>query len=150
MFKSRTSCDFGEVSVPPRLPSSDTGEPGHRGEFSGATDTGHLRSFIYSRYLTPPPPKQVILNFYSHCTKTNSVWFSVLILFSQVLLQLCRRPVNVEKLVETQELQCLIIGLTSLWDQTSAPWRHQASRVLKAVSAVATSNTVPSLLGKNN
>uniref|UniRef100_A0A3P8VEH3 DUF4704 domain-containing protein n=1 Tax=Cynoglossus semilaevis TaxID=244447 RepID=A0A3P8VEH3_CYNSE len=74
------------------------------------------------------------------------VWFSVLVLFSQVLLQLCRRPVNVEKLVETQELQCLIIGLTSLWDQTSAPWRHQASRVLKAVSAVATSNTVPSFI----
>ncbi|XP_070696577.1 WD repeat- and FYVE domain-containing protein 4 [Pempheris klunzingeri] len=68
---------------------------------------------------------------------------------TQVLLQLCRRSVNVEKLVETQELQCLIIGLTSLWDQTSASWRHQASRVLKAVSAVATSNTVPSLLGKN-
>uniref|UniRef100_A0A3P8TDE6 Alfy-like armadillo-like repeat domain-containing protein n=1 Tax=Amphiprion percula TaxID=161767 RepID=A0A3P8TDE6_AMPPE len=42
----------------------------------------------------------------------------------------------------TQELQCLIIGLTSLWDQTSASWRHQASRVLKAISAVATSNTV--------
>uniref|UniRef100_UPI0037E89D37 WD repeat- and FYVE domain-containing protein 4 isoform X2 n=1 Tax=Semicossyphus pulcher TaxID=241346 RepID=UPI0037E89D37 len=68
---------------------------------------------------------------------------------TKVLLQLCRQPVNVERLVETQELQCLIIGLTSLWDQTSATWRHQASRVLKAVSAVATSNTVPSLLGKN-
>ncbi|XP_041803075.1 WD repeat- and FYVE domain-containing protein 4 isoform X2 [Chelmon rostratus] len=68
---------------------------------------------------------------------------------TQVLLQLCRQPVNVERLVETQELQCLIIGLTSLWDQTSATWRHQALCVLKAVSAVATSNTVPSLLGKN-
>ncbi|XP_031730721.1 WD repeat- and FYVE domain-containing protein 4 isoform X5 [Anarrhichthys ocellatus] len=68
---------------------------------------------------------------------------------TQVLLQLCRQPVNVERLVETQELQCLIIGLTSLWDQTSATWRHQASRVLKAVSAAATSNTVPSLQGKN-
>ncbi|XP_029305197.1 LOW QUALITY PROTEIN: WD repeat- and FYVE domain-containing protein 4 [Cottoperca gobio] len=68
---------------------------------------------------------------------------------TQVLLQLCRQPVNVERLVETQELQCLIIGLTSLWDQTSVAWRHQASRVLKAVSAVATSNTVPSLQGKN-
>ncbi|XP_047198145.1 WD repeat- and FYVE domain-containing protein 4 isoform X2 [Hippoglossus stenolepis] len=68
---------------------------------------------------------------------------------TQVLLQLCRQPVNVETLVETQELHCLIIGLTSLWDQTSAPWRHQASRLLKAVSAVATSNTVPSLQGKN-
>ncbi|KAM9847921.1 WD repeat- and FYVE domain-containing protein 4 [Aulostomus maculatus] len=68
---------------------------------------------------------------------------------TQVLLQLCRLPVNVERLIETRELQCLIIGLTSLWDQTSVSWRHQASRVLKAVSAVATSNTVPSLLGKN-
>ncbi|XP_024660429.2 WD repeat- and FYVE domain-containing protein 4 isoform X1 [Maylandia zebra] len=68
---------------------------------------------------------------------------------TQVILQLCRLPVNVEILVETQELQCLIIGLTSLWDQTSATWRYQASRILKAVSAVATSNTVPSLLGKN-
>ncbi|XP_034537065.1 WD repeat- and FYVE domain-containing protein 4 isoform X2 [Notolabrus celidotus] len=68
---------------------------------------------------------------------------------TQVLIQLCRLPVNVERLVETQELQCLIIGLTSLWDQTSPAWRHQASRVLKAVSAVATSNTVPSLIGKN-
>ncbi|XP_077438112.1 WD repeat- and FYVE domain-containing protein 4 isoform X2 [Vanacampus margaritifer] len=68
---------------------------------------------------------------------------------TQVLLQLCRQPVNVERLVETQELQCLIIGLTSLWDQTSISWRHQASRVLRVVSAVATSNTVPNLLGKN-
>ncbi|XP_071336839.1 WD repeat- and FYVE domain-containing protein 4 isoform X2 [Trachinotus anak] len=68
---------------------------------------------------------------------------------TQVLLQLCGQPTNVERLVETQELQCLIIGLTSLWDQTSAPWRRQASRVLKAVSAVATSNTAPSFLGKN-
>ncbi|KAG8000088.1 WD repeat-and FYVE domain-containing protein 4, partial [Nibea albiflora] len=64
---------------------------------------------------------------------------------TQVLIQLCRQPVNVERLVETQELQCLIIGLTSLWDQTSTAWRHQASRVLKTVSAVATSNVVPSL-----
>ncbi|XP_011601683.2 WD repeat- and FYVE domain-containing protein 4 isoform X2 [Takifugu rubripes] len=68
---------------------------------------------------------------------------------TRVLLQLCRQPANVERLVETQELQCLIIGLTSLWDQTSPAWRHQASRVLKAVSAVATSNTVPCLLEKN-
>ncbi|XP_030011898.1 WD repeat- and FYVE domain-containing protein 4 [Sphaeramia orbicularis] len=68
---------------------------------------------------------------------------------TQVLLQLCRQPVHVERLVETQELQCLIIGLTSLWDQSSTSWRHQASRILKAVSAAATSNTVPSLQGKN-
>ncbi|XP_061545443.1 WD repeat- and FYVE domain-containing protein 4 isoform X3 [Phycodurus eques] len=68
---------------------------------------------------------------------------------TQVLLQLCRWPGNVERLVETQELQCLIIGLTSLWDQTCISWRHQASRFLKVVSAVATRNTVPNLLGKN-
>ncbi|KAM3862933.1 LOW QUALITY PROTEIN: WD repeat- and FYVE domain-containing protein 4 [Diretmus argenteus] len=70
-------------------------------------------------------------------------------LLTQVLLQLCRQPVSVEKMVETQELQCLIIGLTSLWDQTSATWRQQASRVLRAVSAAQTCNTVPSLLAKN-
>ncbi|XP_015799744.3 WD repeat- and FYVE domain-containing protein 4 isoform X2 [Nothobranchius furzeri] len=68
---------------------------------------------------------------------------------TQIFLQLCTQPANVERLVETQELQCLIIGLTSLWDQTSADWRHLASRVLKALSAVPTSNTVPSLFGKN-
>uniref|UniRef100_A0A4W6C754 WDFY family member 4 n=1 Tax=Lates calcarifer TaxID=8187 RepID=A0A4W6C754_LATCA len=76
---------------------------------------------------------------------TSCMFYSVLL---QVLLQLCRQPTNVERLVEAQELQCLIIGLTSLWDQTSAPWRHQASRILKAVSAVATNNTVPNLLGE--
>ncbi|KAM4607468.1 WD repeat- and FYVE domain-containing protein 4 [Polymixia lowei] len=70
-------------------------------------------------------------------------------LLTQVLLQLCRQPVCVEKMVETQELQCLIIGLASLWDQTSASWRRQASCVLRAVSAAQTHNTVPSLLGKN-
>ncbi|XP_041866182.1 WD repeat- and FYVE domain-containing protein 4 isoform X2 [Melanotaenia boesemani] len=68
---------------------------------------------------------------------------------TQIFLLLCKHPSNVERLVETQELQCLIIGLTSLWDQTSTSWRHQASRILKAVSAVPTSNTVPCLLGKN-
>lgn len=76
-----------------------------------------------------------------------AAFVSFSVFFFQVLLQLCRQPVNVERLVETQEMQCLIIGLTSLWDQTSAPWRRQASRVLKAVSAAATSNTVPCLLG---
>ncbi|XP_028324426.1 WD repeat- and FYVE domain-containing protein 4 isoform X3 [Gouania willdenowi] len=70
-------------------------------------------------------------------------------LLTRVLLQLCRSTANVDSLVETQELQCLIIGLTSLWDQTSSSWRHQASRVVKAVSAVASDNTVPSLQGKN-
>ncbi|KAM9727627.1 WD repeat- and FYVE domain-containing protein 4 isoform 2-T2 [Menidia menidia] len=70
-------------------------------------------------------------------------------LLTQVFVQLCQHPDNVERLVETQELQCLIIGLTSLWDQTSAEWRQQASRVLKAVSAVPTRNTASSLLGKN-
>ncbi|KAF7646640.1 hypothetical protein LDENG_00184190, partial [Lucifuga dentata] len=70
-------------------------------------------------------------------------------LLTQVLLQLCRQPVYVERLVETQELQCLIIGLTSFWDQTSASWRNQASRVLRAVSAALTGSTVPTLLGKS-
>ncbi|XP_041734876.1 WD repeat- and FYVE domain-containing protein 4 [Coregonus clupeaformis] len=70
-------------------------------------------------------------------------------LFIQVLLQLCSHPSSVEEMVETQELQCLIISLTSLHDQTSAPWRHQASRVLRAVSAAKTPNTVPFLQAKN-
>ncbi|XP_053730843.1 WD repeat- and FYVE domain-containing protein 4 isoform X2 [Synchiropus splendidus] len=70
-------------------------------------------------------------------------------LLTQVLVQLCRLPELVENLVETQEVQCLIIGLTSLWDQTSHSWRHQASRVLRAISAAGTSNITPTLLGKN-
>lgn len=68
---------------------------------------------------------------------------------TQVILHLCKHRENVERLVETQELQCLIIGLTSLWDQTSALWRHRASRVLKAVSASAAKNIIPSLQGKH-
>uniref|UniRef100_A0A4W5QKG6 Uncharacterized protein n=1 Tax=Hucho hucho TaxID=62062 RepID=A0A4W5QKG6_9TELE len=66
-------------------------------------------------------------------------------LLIQVLLQLCSHPFSVEEMVETEELQCLIISLTSLHDQTSAPWRHQASRVLRAVSAAKAPNTVPFL-----
>ena len=66
----------------------------------------------------------------------------------QVLLQLCRAPACVETLVDTQELQCLMIGLTSLWDQTSGPWRLQASRVLRAVSAARPRNVVPALQGE--
>ncbi|XP_072293692.1 WD repeat- and FYVE domain-containing protein 4 [Eucyclogobius newberryi] len=68
---------------------------------------------------------------------------------TQVFLHLCTVPVNVEKLVETEELHCLIIGLTSLWEQTNASWRHQSSRVLKALSASATRNMIPSLFGKH-
>lgn len=88
-------------------------------------------------------------HFAIYCCRSSSLclFHSMFFFFFQVLLQLCRQPVNVERLVETQEMQCLIIGLTSLWDQTSAAWRRQASRVLKAVSAAATSNTVPCLLG---
>eukprot|EP00063_Salmo_salar_P079374 XP_014054209.1 PREDICTED: WD repeat- and FYVE domain-containing protein 4 isoform X3 [Salmo salar] len=70
-------------------------------------------------------------------------------LLIQVLLQLCSHPSSVEEMVETEELQCLIISLTSLHDQTSAPWRHQASRVLRAVAAAKTPNTVPFLQAKN-
>uniref|UniRef100_A0A3B5LV97 Alfy-like armadillo-like repeat domain-containing protein n=1 Tax=Xiphophorus couchianus TaxID=32473 RepID=A0A3B5LV97_9TELE len=64
-------------------------------------------------------------------------------MFLQIFLQLSKYPHNVEQLVETEELQCLIIGLTSLCDQTSPQWRHQASCVLKAVSSVPTNKTVP-------
>ncbi|CAL8256627.1 unnamed protein product [Lota lota] len=71
-------------------------------------------------------------------------------LLTQVLLQLCREPLCVEMMVDTRELQCLMIGLTSLWDQTSAPWRHQASRVLRAVSAAQPCNIVPALQAKNS
>ncbi|TSK22773.1 WD repeat- and FYVE domain-containing protein 4 [Bagarius yarrelli] len=53
----------------------------------------------------------------------------------QVILQLCRQVRFVEQLVETEELQCAIIALTSLWDQCSASWRRQISHVLRAVSA---------------
>ncbi|XP_064174469.1 WD repeat- and FYVE domain-containing protein 4 isoform X1 [Anguilla rostrata] len=69
--------------------------------------------------------------------------------FTQVLLQLCRQVQCVEEVVETQELQCLIIALTSLWDQCSSAWRRQASRVLRAVSAAQAKNTVPTLQAKN-
>uniref|UniRef100_A0A3B3Y9L5 Alfy-like armadillo-like repeat domain-containing protein n=1 Tax=Poecilia mexicana TaxID=48701 RepID=A0A3B3Y9L5_9TELE len=70
------------------------------------------------------------------------VIFFSLHMFLQIFLQLSKYPHNVEQLVETEELQCLIIGLTSLWDQTSPQWRHQASCVLKAVSSVPTNKTV--------
>ncbi|KAG7462495.1 hypothetical protein MATL_G00185510 [Megalops atlanticus] len=69
--------------------------------------------------------------------------------FTQVLLQLCRQVCCVEELVETRELQCLIIALTSLWDQCSSAWRRQASRLLRAVSAAQARSTVPALQAKN-
>ncbi|KAG9341100.1 hypothetical protein JZ751_019854 [Albula glossodonta] len=69
--------------------------------------------------------------------------------FTQVLLQLCGQQRCVEEMVETQELQCLIIALTSLWDQCSSAWRRQASQVLRAVSAAQAKNTVPALQAKN-
>ncbi|KAI4877629.1 hypothetical protein NFI96_022988 [Prochilodus magdalenae] len=72
-----------------------------------------------------------------------------LVLFSQVILQLCRQVRFVEELVETQELQCVIIALTSLWDQCSSSWRRQVSRVLRAVSAARVPNTIPTLQAKN-
>ncbi|KAL4641072.1 WD repeat- and FYVE domain-containing protein 4 isoform X1 [Arapaima gigas] len=70
-------------------------------------------------------------------------------IFTQVILQLCSKACFVEMLVETQELQCLIIALTSLWDQCSFSWRRQASHVLRAVSSAQTSNTVPALKAKD-
>lgn len=65
----------------------------------------------------------------------------------QVILQLCKQVQFVEQLVETEELRCVIIALTSLWDQCSSSWRRQASRVLRAVSAAQVPNTVPALQG---
>uniref|UniRef100_A0A3B3TB69 WD repeat- and FYVE domain-containing protein 4 n=1 Tax=Paramormyrops kingsleyae TaxID=1676925 RepID=A0A3B3TB69_9TELE len=58
--------------------------------------------------------------------------------FTQVTL--CGQVHCVETLVETQELQCLIIALTSLWEHSSSVWRRRASRVLRAVSAAQTRN----------
>ncbi|KAJ8361381.1 hypothetical protein SKAU_G00179060 [Synaphobranchus kaupii] len=69
--------------------------------------------------------------------------------FTQVVLQLCRQVRCVEELMETQELQCLIIALTSLWDQCSSAWRRRASRVLRAISAARAQNTVTTLQDKN-
>ncbi|KAJ8418168.1 hypothetical protein AAFF_G00138770 [Aldrovandia affinis] len=69
--------------------------------------------------------------------------------FTQVLLQLCRQERCVEEMVETQELQCLIIALTSLWDQCSPCWRRQASLVLRAVSAARARNIVEVLQAKD-
>ncbi|XP_023679913.1 WD repeat- and FYVE domain-containing protein 4 isoform X2 [Paramormyrops kingsleyae] len=70
--------------------------------------------------------------------------------FTQVILQLCGQVHCVETLVETQELQCLIIALTSLWEHSSSVWRRRASRVLRAVSAAQTRNVVPVLRAKNS
>ncbi|XP_042565532.1 WD repeat- and FYVE domain-containing protein 4 isoform X2 [Clupea harengus] len=70
-------------------------------------------------------------------------------LLIQVILQQCRQVCFVEELVEAQELQCVIIAMTSLWDQCSTSWRRQASRVLRAVSAAQARNTVPILQAKN-
>ncbi|XP_030628686.1 WD repeat- and FYVE domain-containing protein 4 [Chanos chanos] len=66
----------------------------------------------------------------------------------QVILQLCRQVKFVEELVSTEEFQCLIIALTSLWDQCSSSWRRQASCVLRAVSAAQAPNTVSVLQAK--
>ncbi|KAG5266358.1 hypothetical protein AALO_G00230120 [Alosa alosa] len=70
-------------------------------------------------------------------------------LLIQVILQHCRQLCFVEELVEAQELQCVIISMTTLWDQCSSSWRRQASRVLRAVSAAQARNTVPVLQAKN-
>lgn len=134
MYKPGASCCFGEMPLPAGVPSSQKGEQCHGRNLSRAFNQGR-RCPIFLPIIHIPIAPLSPLN-------------PLLLPVSQVLLQLCRQPANVERLVETQELQCLIIGLTSLWDQTSPAWRHQASRVLKAVSAVATSNTVPCLLGQ--
>lgn len=145
-YKPQAPCCFGEMSVPASVPSSWKGELGHRRDLSGAANAGQFRQ-IASRSLFFLLIILLVLLFllFQWIFVPSELLLPALL---QVLLQLCRKPGNVERLVETQELQCLIIGLTSLWDQTSATWRHQASRVLKAVSAAATSNTVPSLQGE--
>ncbi|XP_066548903.1 WD repeat- and FYVE domain-containing protein 4 [Amia ocellicauda] len=61
-------------------------------------------------------------------------------IFTRIILQLCRQVKCVEEMVETRELQCLIIALTSLWDQCSSSWRHRTSLVLRAVSRARAKN----------
>ncbi|KAL2083089.1 hypothetical protein ACEWY4_020862 [Coilia grayii] len=70
-------------------------------------------------------------------------------LLIQVMVQHCRQVCFVEEMLEAQELVCVMVGMTSLWDQCSSSWRRQASRVLRAVSAAQARNTVPVLQGKD-
>ncbi|MGH0153416.1 UNVERIFIED_CONTAM: hypothetical protein FKN15_025858 [Acipenser sinensis] len=70
-------------------------------------------------------------------------------IFTQTLLKLCSDLNCVEEMVQTRELQCLIIAMTSLWDQCCSSWRRSASLVLRAISSVRALNTVKSLQEMN-
>ncbi|RXN01605.1 Mitogen-activated protein kinase 8B [Acipenser ruthenus] len=70
-------------------------------------------------------------------------------IFTQTLLKLCSDLNCVEEMVQTRELQCLIIAMTSLWDQCCSSWRRSASLVLRAISSVQALNTVKSLQAMN-
>ncbi|XP_072534107.1 WD repeat- and FYVE domain-containing protein 4 isoform X2 [Salminus brasiliensis] len=118
------------------LPTSDTG-------MNAAIETGLAAALVKCLYLFVALPPRKTNN------ETEDATCSFQDIFIQVILQLCRQVQFVEELVETQELQCVIIALTSLWDQCSSSWRRQASRVLRAVSAAQVPNTVPALQAKN-
>ncbi|XP_076831011.1 WD repeat- and FYVE domain-containing protein 4 isoform X2 [Brachyhypopomus gauderio] len=110
---------------------------------TAAIESGLASALVKCLYLfVTLPPRKVK-------GQAEDVKCSFQAIFTQVVLQLCRQRSFVEELVETQELQCLIIALTSLWDQCSPTWRRQASRVLRAVSAAQLPNTVPALQAKN-
>ncbi|XP_039629915.1 WD repeat- and FYVE domain-containing protein 4 isoform X2 [Polypterus senegalus] len=70
-------------------------------------------------------------------------------LLTKTILQLCRSLNCVEEMVQTRELQCLIIAMTSLWDQCCASWRDSASLVLRAISKAQAINTVKVLKDTN-
>ncbi|MGH0139782.1 UNVERIFIED_CONTAM: hypothetical protein FKN15_070093 [Acipenser sinensis] len=70
-------------------------------------------------------------------------------IFTQTLLRLCSDLNCVEEMVQTRELQCLIIAMTSIWDQCCSSWRRSASLVLRAISSVQALNTVKSLQAMN-
>ncbi|XP_049337281.1 WD repeat- and FYVE domain-containing protein 4 isoform X1 [Astyanax mexicanus] len=110
---------------------------------NAAIDTGLAAALVKCLYLFVALPARKANN------ETDDSACSFQDIFIKVILQLCRQVQFVEELVETQELQCVIIALTSLWDQCSSSWRRQVSRVLRAVSAAQVPNTVPALQVKN-
>ncbi|XP_062852239.1 WD repeat- and FYVE domain-containing protein 4 [Trichomycterus rosablanca] len=109
---------------------------------NAALETGLAAALVKCLYLFVALPSRKA----SDKENENCSFQEILI---QVILQLCRQVQFVKELVETEELQCVIIALTSLWDQCSSSWRRQASRVLRAVSAAQVPSTVPALQAKN-
>nr|XP_015201808.1 PREDICTED: WD repeat- and FYVE domain-containing protein 4 isoform X1 [Lepisosteus oculatus] len=69
--------------------------------------------------------------------------------FIQITSSLCGHKPCVEEVVESCELHCLIIALTSLWDQCSPSWRRQASLVLRVLSGAGSPNTAAALRAKD-